>query len=131
MTLSLIAYDSATREIELTNAGQLGPYRVSAGRVESLALPSFPLGIRERTDFPNRRLLLSSGDRLVLLTDGLVEAANDSGEPFGFERLETLLRKESDSDAIRLKEAILEAVASHSGPAPPDDDRTLVILTFG
>jgi serine phosphatase RsbU (regulator of sigma subunit) len=131
MTLSLIAYDPATREIELTNAGQLGPYRISAGRVESLALPSFPLGISERTDFPNRRHPLSSGDRLVLLTDGLVEAANASGEPFGFERLEGLLEKESASDAIRLKEAILEAVASHSGAAPPDDDRTLVILTFG
>jgi len=130
MTLSLIAHNRATREIELTNAGQLGPYRICAGRVESLALPSFPLGIRERTDFPNRRLPLSSGDRLVLLTDGLVEAANASGEPFGFERLEALLEKESDSDAIRLKEAILEAVASHTGSAHREDDCTLVILTF-
>jgi serine phosphatase RsbU (regulator of sigma subunit) len=130
MTLSLIAHNRATREIELTNAGQLGPYRISAGGVGSLALPSFPLGIREKTDFPNRRLTLFSGDRLVLLTDGLVEAANASGEPFGFERLEALLEKESDSDAIRLKEAILEAVAAHTGSAHREDDCTLVILTF-
>ncbi|HEY6930273.1 MAG TPA: SpoIIE family protein phosphatase [Thermoanaerobaculia bacterium] len=130
MTLSLVAHNLATREIELTNAGQLGPYRISAGLVESLALPSFPLGIRERTDFPDRVIRLSPGDRLVLLTDGLVEASNGSGEPFGFERLEALLQKESDSDAARIKEAILQAVASHSGSAPPDDDRTLVILTF-
>jgi phosphoserine phosphatase RsbU/P len=65
----------------------------------------------------------------VLLTDGLVEAANSSGEPFGFERLEALLKEEAASEAERIRQVLLQAVETHTGSAPPDDDRTLVILT--
>lgn len=130
MTLALLAYDVQTREGELTNAGQLAPYRISGGSVESLSLPSFPLGIAPRSDFPTRRYQFSSGDRIVFLTDGFVEAAGTDGEPFGFERLETLLRTEAESDAIRLRDTLLCAVAAHTTGLPPEDDRTLVILTI-
>ena len=129
MTLSLIAYDAASRRADLTNAGHLGPYRLSAGSVESLALASFPLGVSKRDDFPTRTHSLTAGDRLVLLTDGLVEAASSSGEPFSFERLEALLKEEAASSAERIREVLLAALAAHTGSAPPDDDRTLVILT--
>jgi serine phosphatase RsbU (regulator of sigma subunit) len=124
-----VAYDAATRQADVTNAGHLGPYRISAGRVESLSSPCFPLGVSERTDFPTRTCSLARGDRLVLLTDGLIEAASSSGEPFGYDNFEALLKEGTDSEAERLKETILEALASHTGSVPPDDDRTLVILT--
>jgi serine phosphatase RsbU (regulator of sigma subunit) len=130
MTLALFAYAAATRRAELTNAGQLAPYRLSGGEVSSLVLPSFPLGTSPRTDFPTASYQLASGDRLVFLTDGLVEAANTEGEPVGFERLEALLKAEAASDAARLKESLLAAVAAHTGGAPPEDDRTLVIVTI-
>lgn len=130
MTLALFSYDPAGRIGTLTNAGQLAPYRLSEGGVESLSLPSFPLGMSPRYDFPTRAWTFSSGDRLVLLTDGLVEAANPGGEPFGFERLEALLAQEKGSDAPRLEEAILGAVRAHTEGAPPEDDRTLLVVTL-
>jgi serine phosphatase RsbU (regulator of sigma subunit) len=130
MTLALFAYDPASRTGSLTNAGQLAPYRLSKEGVESLSLPSFPLGMSPRYDFPTRAWTFSAGDRLVLLTDGLVEASDPAGEPFGFERLETLLAQESASDASRLEQAILEAVRAHTEGAPPEDDRTLVVVTL-
>ncbi len=128
MTLALLACDPVTREATLTNAGQLAPYRLSSGAVESVSLPSFPLGISPRTDFPTKSFQLSVGDRLVFLTDGIVEAASLSGDPFGFERLEDLLRAEVDSDPARLQEAILAAVAEHAAGRPAEDDRTLVVV---
>ena len=131
MTLSLLAFDPRTRRAELTNAGQLAPYRLSAGGLESLSLPSFPLGATPRADFPTMSYELAAGDRLVFATDGFVEAMSASGEPFGFERLEALLSREAASDAGRLKEAILEAVGKHTKGAAPEDDRTLVVLTVG
>ena len=67
---------------------------------------------------------------MLLLTDGLVEAANATGEPFGFERLEALLRAEVSADAVRLKDLLLSAVSSHVGGVPFEDDLTIVILTF-
>lgn len=129
MTLALFAYDASTRRGELTNAGQLAPYRLSGPTIESISLPSLPLGLSDRDDFPTRELSLASGDRVVFVTDGFVEAADRSGEPYGFERLEALLRAEIWSDAARLRDRILAAVAAHTGESPQEDDRTLVILT--
>jgi len=131
MTLALLAFDPASRQAELTNAGQLAPYRVSGGgAVESLSQPSFPLGLFERREFPTRSYKLESGDRLVLLTDGLVEAVDTSGDPFGFERLEALLKAYASSDAEELRGVLLDAVSRHTGSVHPEDDRTLVILTL-
>lgn len=130
MTLAFLAYDPAARRGELTNAGQLAPYRLSNGSVESLSLPSFPLGLSLRSDFPTRECAFVPGDRLLFVTDGFVEASDSGGDPFGFERLETLLREQAASDANHLRDAILAAVEKHTGDSPPADDRTLVVLTF-
>lgn len=129
MTLAFFAYDAASRRGELTNAGQLAPYKLSEGKVESLALPSFPLGLSERSDFATASFPFASGDRLLFVTDGFVEASNAAGEPFGFERLEALLRAEAVSDATRLRDVIAAAVDSHAGDKPQEDDRTIVVLT--
>lgn len=130
MTLALFAYDPVARRGELTNAGQLAPYRLSVEGLQSLSLPSFPLGSSGRFEFPAQSFSFTAGDRLLFVTDGFVEAINRDGEPFGFERLEALLLAEASSDAARLRDAILEAVAAHAGGVPPADDRTLVVLTI-
>jgi sigma-B regulation protein RsbU (phosphoserine phosphatase) len=130
MTLCLLSYDAATRWGTLTNAGQLAPYRISGGRIESLSLPSFPLGLFPDKQFPSREYAFAAGDLLVLLSDGLVEAADENGDPFGFERFERVLRDSGGAGAAPLRDALLAALAAHTGGRPPDDDRTLVILTL-
>ncbi|HLN80593.1 MAG TPA: SpoIIE family protein phosphatase [Thermoanaerobaculia bacterium] len=130
MTLALLVYDAKSRRGELTNAGQLAPYRVSKGKVESLSLPSFPLGASARSEFPTRTWDFAAGDTVVLLTDGLVECLSPAGEPFGFERFEAILARESASPPDRLRDAILGEIDAYTGGAAPDDDRTLVIVTL-
>ena len=130
MTLALFVYEAASRRGELTNAGQLAPYRISGATVDSLSLPSYPLGITERPEFPTRTWDFASGDRLVFLTDGLVECVSPSGEPFGFERLEAILAREAGSEAEALRAAILSEVEKWTGGAPSDDDRTLLVVTL-
>ncbi|MEP6995022.1 MAG: SpoIIE family protein phosphatase [Acidobacteriota bacterium] len=130
MTLCLLAYDAAKRRGTLTNAGQLPPYRISGGRVESLALPAFPLGLFPDKTFPSQEYTFAAGDVVVILSDGLVEAADALDEPFGFERFEAILREEGGNGAESLRNALLAAIAAHTGERPPEDDRTLVILTL-
>jgi serine phosphatase RsbU (regulator of sigma subunit) len=130
MTLALLAYEPGSRKATLTNAGQLAPYRISAGRVESLSLPSFPLGMSARTDFPTHGFSFTEGDRLVFLTDGIIEATDSAGDPFGFERFEALLKAEAESTAAEIEAAVLSAVAAHTGGAPLEDDRTLVVVSL-
>ena len=130
MTLALFVFDSASKSAELTNAGQLAPYRVSRAGVTSLSLPSFPLGVSENSSFATQTWQLASGDKVVFLTDGFVECTSISGEPFGFGRLEAILAREAVADAAAIRDAILREAEAHTGGAPPEDDRTLLIVTL-
>lgn len=67
----------------IANAGHLSPYR--DGRELALT-PSLPLGVIAEAEYEQTTFQLNRGDRLVFLSDGVVEAMNDEGELFGFER---------------------------------------------
>ncbi len=67
----------------IANAGHLNPYR--DGREVALA-GSLPLGVIANTEYEQSSFQLNRGDRLVFLSDGVVEATNAEGELFGFER---------------------------------------------
>jgi hypothetical protein len=67
----------------IANAGHLSPYR--DGREVSLS-PSLPLGVIAESQYEQTTFQLNRGDRLVFLSDGVVEAQNAEGELFGFER---------------------------------------------
>ena len=67
----------------IANAGHLNPYR--DGREVALA-GSLPLGVIADTEYEQATFQLNRGDRLVFLSDGVVEATNAEGELFGFER---------------------------------------------
>lgn len=130
MTLALLAYDAKTRIGTLTNAGQLAPYRISGGMLEPLALPSFPLGLFPEKSFPSKSFEFRSGDLVLLVSDGFVEAIGPRDEPFGFERLEALLRARAAEGTAAVRDALLSAIHAHTGGRPPDDDRTLLFATL-
>jgi hypothetical protein len=69
--------------LAIANAGHLSPYR--DGRELALA-PSLPLGVIVDSAYEQTTFQLNRGDRLVFLSDGVVEAMNHHGELFGFER---------------------------------------------
>jgi sigma-B regulation protein RsbU (phosphoserine phosphatase) len=67
----------------IANAGHLHPYR--DGREMELAA-DLPLGVIANIQYAQADFQLHVGDRLIFLSDGVVEAANAQGELFGFER---------------------------------------------
>jgi serine phosphatase RsbU (regulator of sigma subunit) len=69
--------------LTIANAGHLSPYR--DGRELPLP-PGLPLGVIADSHYEQTTFQLSRGDRLVFLSDGVVEATNHEGELFGFER---------------------------------------------
>ena len=75
---------------------------------------------------------LHPGDRLVLYSDGLIEALDDDGEPFGFTRFEERPRGTRPRDgAGEIRHALLSAPSKRfTRNRPPEDDQTLVVLSF-
>ena len=67
----------------IANAGHLAPYR--DGREMELA-PGLPLGVIADIAYEQATHQLNKGERVIFLSDGVVEAANEEGELFGFER---------------------------------------------
>lgn len=131
MTLAFTIFDVEHRTIRHTNAGHLYPYLLRAGEAPTaLEVPSLPLGVRADVTTRTVEVELQEGDAIIYLSDGIVEAQNNDGDPFGFEQLEELLAASSDRSPSVIRDAILHAVARHSGSRPADDDRTVMVLRF-
>jgi len=91
---------------------------LSGGMLEGLGLANAP-------GLPDGMLV-----RVILFTDGLVEAEDESGEPFGMSRLEALLRVHRAHDLPALLGHVDAAARAHRGPFEAADDATMVALRF-
>jgi len=88
-------------ELVLANAGHLPPYLNS----QEVWLPGgLPLGVVPEVTYDEVRLYLHPGDRMLLLSDGVVEARQVSGELFGFDRVHNL----SNQSAFYIADAAKE-----------------------
>jgi len=132
MTLAFTIFDLTEGTIRHTNAGHLYPYLLRDGQAAPISIesPSLPLGVRNKINSQTVALDLQEGDAIVYLSDGIVEAQNESGDPFGFDHLERLLAEQADRSPAAIRDRILDAVATHSGARPADDDRTVMVLRF-
>jgi Stage II sporulation protein E (SpoIIE) len=86
---------SADGEVAIANAGNLAPYRNG----EELDVHSgLPLGIEAEGSYAETTYQIEPGDRLTFVSDGVVEAANEKRELFGFAR--TLAISQEPAHAI-------------------------------
>jgi serine phosphatase RsbU (regulator of sigma subunit) len=71
---------------------------------------------------------ISSGDVIVLYTDGITEAMNTAGDLFGDESLSRVVRTHCGLDSSGIRERILRDVRAFVGEAEPHDDMTMVVV---
>ncbi len=81
----------------IANAGHLPPY-LNGRELEMEG--ALPLGTLAGLDYTRTQLQLRDGDALMLLTDGVVEAQNDDGELFGFDRVGTMMAQTASVRAV-------------------------------
>ncbi len=130
VTLLYMVLDRSTDELVYVNAGHLPPvlWNSSEDRYVSLSGSGGPpLGILSEQRYRSARVSLRAGDCILLSTDGLVEAKNEAGERFGWDRVEKAMRSGS-SDVQSARGRISEALADFVKECPQADDTTLVIL---
>ena len=89
-----------------------------------------PLGVRRREPFREHGVTFAVGDKLILYSDGLIEAIDDDGEPFGFVRFEQAVLENGHRSADDIKKALLQSVRKFTRNRPPEDDQTLVVVSF-
>ena len=86
-------------------------------------------GVMEQAPFDEETVLLSSGDRVIVYTDGITERSNPAGEEFGPDRLASLVGSiPADLSARQVTDRILRTLDEFSQGVEPNDDQTLMVL---
>jgi phosphoserine phosphatase RsbU/P len=84
------------------------------------------LGLIRGAVYPTHEIDLTEIDRMVLFTDGVLEAENPNGEPFFEKRLMEIVRKRSGESMDELLDGIIESVLAFSDGQHFDDDVCLL-----
>jgi serine phosphatase RsbU (regulator of sigma subunit) len=128
VTATISVIDFRRHQLQITNAAHPPSYLLRGGRAEEILLTGSPLGALG-DEYGRREVPIEPGDVLVWLSDGLIEAANDADEPFGYDRTLAALAGPAES-AMVVRNRLLAAVQEHTGGRTPDDDRTLVVMRY-
>jgi serine phosphatase RsbU (regulator of sigma subunit) len=131
LTLFIAALESNGR-LRYVNAGHNTQFLLRAGGgLERLESTGRPLGLLPGAGFEQRCLTVKRGDSLFLFTDGLVEAEDESGEPFGTDRLEAVLLEQHEHDVSALLARVDQATREHRGVVDAADDATMLVMRVG
>jgi phosphoserine phosphatase RsbU/P len=111
-------------ELEYVNCGHVQPLLVCGKEVIRPAHGNVPVGLLADATFESARCQLNSGDRFILVTDGVTEAENAMGDFFEDSRLEAAAAKSPTWQGI------LSAVSEFCAGTPLNDDCTVVEVAF-
>jgi serine phosphatase RsbU (regulator of sigma subunit) len=128
-TLFLARLETATGDLRWVNAGHAGPLVARAdGGHELLGGTGTILGCFPDARWEEGRTTLGPGDVLVLLSDGVLEAARAAASDLEPEHLAALVRANRGASASALLGALQEAVDQSLGGKRRADDHTFVVV---
>jgi phosphoserine phosphatase RsbU/P len=129
VTLFLFLLDSEGKG-QFISAGHNPAYlfRSATGEIEQLVSEGLILGAFEFATYQARPFRLGTGDILVVYSDGLTEAQNQSEEFFGEDRLLDLIRQEALAGGPALRSRFLKAIEEFTQGMPQSDDITFLIV---
>jgi sigma-B regulation protein RsbU (phosphoserine phosphatase) len=119
---------SSSGEINFINAGHYPPLVIKKEAVIKLSKESPALGLMLNSDFSEKSITLYKDEFMLIYSDGLTEAQNESGQFFEEKRLIELLNNRYSLNSKQLGEMIIENVDYFRGKVPAHDDLTLAIL---
>jgi serine phosphatase RsbU (regulator of sigma subunit) len=128
----LMRIDLHTGRAEAVNAGQGLVWRLrggDVGRVDLKADP--PLGPFPEIRYQVQPVDLAQGDRLVLVSDGVLEAGPVRGDAFGAARLGALLDRVRDRSPLECVRLVVDAVKAYQQGDLRDDATVVCLDWFG
>jgi serine phosphatase RsbU (regulator of sigma subunit) len=113
------------------NAGHCTPFLVkSDGTITALHTTGLPLGMLDFAEYDIEETHLSSGDKIVIYSDGLTEAQNPRGDFFEGKLMRGLVAEHAHSSARELHDTLMTTVRQFTAGADQQDDITAVVLEY-
>jgi sigma-B regulation protein RsbU (phosphoserine phosphatase) len=125
VTAAYVYLDAERGELCYAAAGHPPMLLLRQGQVCSIEENGLMMGVFSSAAYNSTKRALAQGDRLLLYTDGVIEAANGSEEEFGHERLGKLLASSAGMTVEELADRILSTV--HDWAPAQMDDLTIVV----
>lgn len=128
VTAACVHLDAETREMRYAAAGHPAMLRLRGGEVVEIAENGLLLAAAERAEYSERSIVLKPGDRLLLYTDGLVEAKDETGRMFGDRALAEALQSTAELAPAEAAERIVGEVQRFA--KSQEDDLTALVCDF-
>ncbi len=124
--------DLATGRLTLSGAGHPAPIVYSStGETLLPAIPRSPaLGLIESALYRESEIALAPGTKLMLYTDGLVEARNEEGEELGAARIMDFIQQRSPQSVKEMLDMSLAGMHQFTGNTGQDDDICLLGVEY-
>ena len=120
-----------TGKVAMVQAGHPHPLILRAGGgIESVGEGGLPIGLVPGAEYARIEIQLQPGDRLLLLSDGVNEAADGAGNELGDEGVISLVEKNRAMGGSALLEALVWDVQAFAGDRDLGDDISGVLYEF-
>ena len=129
VTLVVGLLDPITGTVEFANAGHVSPLVITRNGVVPQTSTDMVVGLFAQASYRNQRFTLDPGDAVVLFTDGVTEAENESEDQLGLDPVTAMLGSLHGTQATEILHKIEEQVHAFCGNAPAADDVTMLALT--
>ncbi|MFZ5519557.1 MAG: SpoIIE family protein phosphatase [Candidatus Zhuqueibacterota bacterium] len=113
-----------------SSAGMPSPliYRAAEKKVEDIELKGIPLGCFLQYPYQEKKVNLSPGDTIVLMSDGFLEMFNDKMETMEYSHVKEIIREAGNKSPQEIIEHLSQAGEAWANGRPQHDDVTFIIL---
>ena len=130
-TIALVSFDLKTGEGVLCQAGHPHPLiQKQDGAIVPLGSGGLPVGLLPSAEFEDVPFSMDQGDRLVILSDGVIECADPSGHGLDDDGVNRLLERNKDLKSEAFMEALMWDLSEFAGGQDMADDVSGVLFEF-
>lgn len=120
-----------TGKLQYSCAGHPPPFHLQTdGTILPLKKGGPLIGLGGALPFEQETIQLSTGDRIIMYTDGITEYENEQGQMYGEERFISTLQKEMTQPLEDMMELVYQDMMASGDSRPPNDDVTFVGIEY-
>lgn len=117
----------SSREFTFASAGHPGPALIQRDKEPTMIrTSSYPIGVTPNAEYEVQTVTLSVGDKLILYTDGVVEALSSRDIPYGEQRFLRTLHRVADKPVNQCFDAVMKSLENWACHVALRDDLSLV-----
>jgi serine phosphatase RsbU (regulator of sigma subunit) len=128
MAMTILKIKGNTMQISSAGMPSTLVYRADTKIVEELSIRAMPLGSVAKFPYQQQEISLSSGDTIVILSDGFPEMFNMENEMLGFAEAADVLPGIAGNSSQEIISRFVEIGETWAGKRPQDDDVTFVVI---